>query len=98
MENNDKPNATSGQWCLVTVRQWKREAFLKYLDNAIETKKLQELILEVVELEEPVYENIVLLRSSNYGETRTQLGQIENFQSIQRLKPDEASRMLALSS
>ena len=94
MENSNQPAVTSGQWCLVTVRQWKREAFLKYLDNAIDTKKLQELILEVVELEEPVYENIVLLRVSNYSETRTQLGQIENFQSIQRLKPNEVSRMI----
>ncbi len=30
--------AISGQWCLVTVRQWKREAFVKYLSNDIEKK------------------------------------------------------------
>lgn len=95
METSNQPSVTSGQWCLITVRQWKREAFLKYLANAIDTKKLDELILEVVELEEPVYENMVLLRVSNYGETRTQLAQLEHFQNIQRLKPNEVSRMMS---
>lgn len=94
METSNQPQVTSGQWCLVTVRQWKRLAFLKYLDNAIAKKKLEELILETVELEEPVYEDIVLLRVSNYAEARTQLGQVENFKSIQRLKPSEVSRMI----
>ena len=95
METSSQSSVTSGQWCLITVRQWKREAFLKYLANAIDTKKLEELILEIVELDEPVYENMVLLRVSNYGETRTQLAQVEHFQNIQRLKPNEVSRMLS---
>ena len=83
----------TGQWCLVTVRQWKRGSFLKYLDNDIDRKHLQELILEIVELEESVYEDMVLLRISNYAEARSQLQQIEHFQNIQRLKPNEANRM-----
>lgn len=94
METTDQPLATSGQWCLVTVRQWKRDAFLRYLENDIENKKLQEIFLEVVEPEDAVYENMLLIRISNYSEARSHLKQVENFQNIQRLKPDEANRML----
>ena len=92
----ETPNQTSvtGQWCLVTVRQWKRDAFAKYLSNDIQRKQLQELILEVVEPEEAVYDNMVLLRISDYPQARKALQQIEHFQGIQRLKPNEASRML----
>ena len=94
MTNIESSSATSEQWCLVTVRQWKREAFIKYLNNEIEKKKLQELISEIVEPEEAVYDNMVLLSISSYSEVRKVLQQIEHFQSIQRLKPQEASRML----
>ncbi|MCC0176191.1 hypothetical protein I4641_04270 [Waterburya agarophytonicola K14] len=94
METTDISPAISGQWGLVTVRQWKREAFLRYLENDIESKKLQEIFLEIVEPEDPVYENMVLIRISNYAEARGHLKQVENFQDIQRLKPTEASRML----
>ena len=93
METTDK-SSTPAQWCLVTVRQWKREAFLKYLSNDIESKKLQEVFLEIVEPEDPVYENMVLIRISSYAEAREYLRKVENFQNIQRLKPNEASRML----
>ncbi len=93
MESTNQ-SLNTGQWCLVTVRQWKRGSFLKYLDNDIDRKHLQELILEIVELEESVYEDMVLLRISNYAEARSQLQQIEHFQNIQRLKPNEANRML----
>ena len=93
MESTNQ-SLNTGQWCLVTVRQWKRGSFLKYLDNDIDRKHLQELILEIVVLEESVYEDMVLLHISNYAEARSQLQQIEHFQNIQRLKPDEVSRML----
>ncbi|MGL5835818.1 MAG: chromosome segregation ATPase [Waterburya sp.] len=82
------------QWCLVTVRQWKRESFIKYLHNDIQQKQLQQLIIEVRELDEAVYDNMVLLRITNYPEVRKILQQIEFFQGLQRLKPDEAKRML----
>ena len=82
------------QWCLVTVRQWKRDSFVKYLDNDIKQKQLQQLITEVVEPEEPVYDNMVLLRISSYPEARKALQQVEFFQGVQRLKPNEAKRML----
>lgn len=94
METTNLPTDTSRQWCLVTVHQWKREAFLKYLENDINKKKLQELILEVVELEEVVYENMLLLHISNYVEARKELKQVEHFQDIQRLKPNEVERMV----
>lgn len=91
---NIESSAVSGQWCLVTVRQWKRDAFVKYLSNDIAKKQLQELILEVIEPEEAVYDNMVLLRIDSYPEVRKILTQIEHFQGIQRLKPQEVSRML----
>ena len=84
---------TAGQWCLVTVRQWKRDSFVKYLHNDIQQKQLQSLIIEVLEPEEPVYDNMVLLQVSSYPEARKALQQVEFFQGIQRLKPDEAKRM-----
>ncbi len=94
MENTAQTQAISGQWCLVTVRQWKRDSFVRYLNNDIEQKHLQELLLEVIEPEESVYDNMVLLRVSSYPEARKELHQIEHFQSIQRLKLEEVSRML----
>ena len=84
----------SEQWCLVTVRQWKRDSFVKYLQNDIEQKRLQELIIEIVEPEEAVYDNMVLIQISSYSDARKALQQIEFFQGIQRLKPNEAQRML----
>jgi hypothetical protein len=94
MEITNQPTTISGQWCLVTVRQWKRDSFLKYLNNDLKKKQLQELILEVVKPEEAVYDNMVLLRISSFIEVRKALQQIEHFQSIQRLNSNEASRML----
>jgi len=94
MSDVDGVRATAEQWCLVTVRQWKREAFVKYLQNDIDRQQLQESILEVVEPEEAVYDNMVLLKINSYSEVRKVLQQIEFFQGIQRLKPQEAKRML----
>ena len=94
MNNANQVQVVAEQWCLVTVRQWKRESFVKYLHNDIERKQLQELIIKIFEPEEPVYDNMVLLRISNYSEARKVLQQIEFFQGIQRLKSAEANRML----
>ena len=94
MSDANQVQVVAEQWCLVTVRQWKRESFVKYLNNDIERKHLQELIMEIFEPEEPVYDNMVLLRISSYPEARKILQQIEFFQGIQRLKSDEANRML----
>ena len=93
MSNADL-QTVSEQWCLVTVRQWKRDSFIKYLHNDIERKQLQQIITEVFEPEEPVYDNMVLLRISSYPEARKALQQVEFFQGVQRLKPNEAKRML----
>jgi hypothetical protein len=93
MNDANQVQTVTEQWCLVTVRQWKRESFVRYLHNDIERKKLQELIMEVFEPDEPVYDNMVLLRISSYSEARKVLQQIEFFQGIQRLKFEEAKRM-----
>ena len=80
MESTEQQKAPiSPQWCLVTTRQWKREAFLRYLENEIENKKLQDVFLEIVEPEDPVYENMLLIRISSYAQARGHLKQIENF-------------------
>jgi predicted methyltransferase len=94
MNNTEQDEIIVEQWCLVTVRQWKRESFMKFLHNDIQQKQLQQLIIEVRELSEAVYDNMVLLRITNYPEVRKVLQQIEFFQGLQRLKPDEAKRML----
>ena len=94
MTNIEPSSSIPQQWCLVTVRQWKRDSFMKYLNNDIEKKQLQTLILEVFEPEDTVYDNMVLLRVSSYSEARKTLQQIDHFQSIQRLKPNEVNRML----
>ena len=94
MNDANQVQVTAQQWCLVTVRQWKREAFVKYLNNDIKQKHLEELIIDIFEPEEPVYDNMVLLHVSGYLEARKVLQQVEFFQGIQRLKPAEANRML----
>ncbi|MGF1541094.1 MAG: chromosome segregation ATPase [Pleurocapsa sp.] len=91
---SDQVSTISGQWCLVTVRQWKRQSFLRYLQNDIQRGQLQEIILEIVELQEAVYQDMVLIRLSDFSEARSHLQKIEYFQSIQRLRPNEAMRML----
>lgn len=94
MTTTNQPPVISGQWCLVTVRQKKRESFLNYLDNDIKSKQLQELILEIVEPEDSVYENMIVIRISSFVEAKIHLQKIDHFQSIQRLNPKDVSRML----
>ena len=97
LENTDEVTQVrtiSGQWCLVTVRPYKRELFISYLNRDIEQHQLQHLILEIIAPEEPVYSNNILLRISNFIEARKILQKTENFKDVQRLKPNEVSRML----
>lgn len=94
MTTTNQPPVISGQWCLVTVRQKRRESFLNYLDIDINRKQLQELILEIIEPQDSVYENMVLIRIGNFAEAKTHLQKIDHFQSIQRLNPKDVSRML----
>ncbi len=94
MQPSNQESIISGQWCLVTVRPWKRETFLKYLDSDIQRNNLQEVILEIVAPEESIYQDMVLIRNSSFSEARNYLQKIDHFQGIQRLKPNEVSRML----
>ena len=87
-------NTISGQWCLVTVRQYKRELFIRYLNNDIEQKQLQQLILEIIEPRESVYSNMILLRISSFAETKRLLQPIEYFQNVGRLNIDQVNQML----
>ena len=96
-ENTDEVtqvSTISGQWCLVTVRPYKRELFIRYLNSDIEQQQLQQLILEIIEPKESVYSNMILLRISNFAETRTLLQQIDYFQAVGRLDIKQVNRML----
>ncbi|MEL6927971.1 MAG: chromosome segregation ATPase [Cyanobacteria bacterium J06600_6] len=95
MSDINQQDTVVEQWCLVTIRQWKRESFVKYLQTEIDRQKLEDVILEIIEPEEAVYDNMILLRIASFPVTRKILMQIEFFQGIQRLKPQEAQRMLA---
>ena len=84
MKSIERVTSVSGQWCLVTVRQWRRETFLRYLDNDIQRDRLQETILEIIAPEESVYQDMILIRIGNFAEARNHLQRIDYFQSIQR--------------
>ena len=75
-------NAVPGQWCMVTVRQRRRDSFLICLNSDIEKQQLQELFLEITVPEEAVYRERVLIRTSNFIEARRILQQINNFQTF----------------
>ena len=94
MKNPATTEAISQHWCLVTVKQWKRDSFIRHLEHKLEQKQLSEIILEIIEPQESVYDNIVILRVSSYSEARSILPTIEYFQSVQRLKQQEVNRML----
>lgn len=94
MANTNQLSEPSGQWCLVTVRPKKRKSFLIHLHNALEKKQLQQIILEIIELQESVYEDMALIRISNFSEAKAHLQQVDHFQGIQRLKPNEVNRMM----
>lgn len=94
MENSPKTETGSQHWCLVTVKPWKRDSFVRCLNHELEQKQLSEIILEIIEPEESVYENMMIIRVSSYPKAREILPTIEYFQGVQRLKQQEAERML----
>ncbi|MFM7406450.1 MAG: chromosome segregation ATPase [Cuspidothrix sp.] len=83
-------------WYLVSVRSKKREVFLKYLKLAISQNQLQDLIIDIKSPQDAVYEDIVLLRISNFKTAYIQLKKIECFQNIERkpLAQAQVNRML----
>lgn len=81
-------------WCLVTVRQWKRDSFVRHLEHELEHQQLSEIIIEIIEPSELVYDNMVILRVNSYPQARKILQTIEYFQDVQRLKQQEKERML----
>jgi hypothetical protein len=85
-------------WYLVTVRSKKREVFLKYLNLAIAQNQLQDLVIEVKSPQDAVYQDIVLLKISNFKNAYIQLKKIECFQNIERkpLALGQVHRMLGV--
>lgn len=97
-KDSNSSEQTTNNWYLVGVRSKKREVFLKYLNLAIEQNHLQDLIMEIKSPQDAVYQDIVLLKISNFRTASTQLQKIECFQSIERkpLALPQVNRMLGL--
>ena len=85
-------------WYLVSVRSKKREVFLKYLNLAISQNQLQDLVTEIKSPQDAVYQDIVLLKISNFKTACIQLKKIECFQNIERkpLALPQVNRMLGI--
>lgn len=89
---------STNNWYLVSVRSKKREVFLKYLKLAITQNQLQDLIIDIKSPQDLVYEDIVLLKISNFKTAYIQLKKIECFQNIERkpLAQAQVNRMLGM--
>ncbi|MTJ06543.1 MULTISPECIES: chromosome segregation ATPase [unclassified Anabaena] len=85
-------------WYLVTVRSKKREVFLKFLNLAISQNQLQDLVIEIKSPQDAVYQDIVLLKTSNFKNAYIQLKKVECFQNIERkpLALTQVNRMLGI--
>ena len=95
IDSNSSEQSTNN-WYLVTVRSKKRDVFLKYLNLAISQNQLQDLVIDIKSPEDAVYQDIVLLRISNFKTAYIQLKKIECFQNIERkpLAQTQVNRML----
>ncbi|WP_013324652.1 hypothetical protein [Gloeothece verrucosa] len=83
-------------WYLVSLRPNKRELFLKYLAIAIEKNQLQDLFLETIVPNDPIYKDMVLLHLNDLKTARSHLQLIEHFQKIEPrpIAPEQISRIL----
>ncbi|GFE71861.1 hypothetical protein [Chroococcus sp. FPU101] len=75
-------------WYLLTTRSYKRDLFLKYLEQSISEKQLQELIPLTIAPVDAVYQDMVLIQLKDFKEARSYLQQVEYFQ---RLEPKPIS-------
>ncbi|UUO14431.1 MULTISPECIES: hypothetical protein [Aphanizomenonaceae] len=96
--DSNSSEQTTNNWYLVSVRSKKREVFLKYLNLAISQNQLQDLVTEIKSPQDAVYQDIVLLKISNFKTACIQLQKIECFQNIERkpLALPQVNRMLGL--
>jgi transcription antitermination factor NusG len=86
----------SNNWYLLNVRSKKRQSFLKFLNLAIEQNNIQELFVDIKVPEDAVYEDIVLLKLTNFKIAYSFLKEVEFFQNIERkpLQSAQVNRML----
>ena len=96
--DSNSSEQTTNNWYLVSVRSKKREVFLKYLNLAISQNQLQDLVTEIKSPQDAVYQDIVLLKISNFKTACIQLKKIECFQNIERkpLALPQVNRMLGI--
>jgi hypothetical protein len=99
IDSNPSEQSTNN-WYLASVRSKKREVFLKYLNLAIGQNQyqLRELIIDIKSPQDAVYQDIVLLKISNFRTACVELKKIECFQSIERkpLALAQVNRMLGI--
>jgi hypothetical protein len=96
--DSNSSEQTTNNWYLVSVRSKKREVFLKYLNLAISQNQLQDLVTEIKSPQDAVYQDIVLLKISNFKTACIQLKKNECFQNIERkpLALPQVNRMLGI--
>ncbi len=96
--DSNSSEQNTNNWYLVTVRSKKRDVFLKYLNLAISQNQLQDLVIDIKNPQDAVYQDIVLLKTSNFKTAYIQLKKVECFQNIER-KPlglAQVNRMLGI--
>lgn len=82
-------------WYLLSTQPYKRELFLKYLEQSISEKQLQELILQTISPVDAVYQEMVLVPLTDFQQARSCLQKIEYFQRLEpkQLKVEQVRRM-----
>lgn len=82
-------------WYLLSTQPYKRDLFLKYLEQFISEKKLQELIRDAIAPIDVVYQDMVLIQLKDFKEARLYLQKVEYFQRLEPkpLKEEQVRRM-----
>ncbi|WP_206817811.1 hypothetical protein [Chroococcus sp. FPU101] len=82
-------------WYLLSTQPYKRDLFLKYLEQSISEKKLQELIINAIAPVDAVYQDMILVQLKDLKEARLYLQQVEYFQRLEPkpLKVEQVRRM-----
>ncbi|PSF34922.1 hypothetical protein C7H19_18105 [Aphanothece hegewaldii CCALA 016] len=70
-------------WYLLSTQPYKRDLFLKYLEQSISEKQLQKLIPTTIAPVDAVYQDMILVQLKDFKEVRSYLQQVEYFQRKQ---------------
>lgn len=94
-QHNPSTQSAQVNWYILSTRPYKRDLFLKYLEQSISEKQLQELIPLMITPQDAVYQDMVLVQLKNFQEARSYLQQIEYFQRLEPkpISPEQVRRM-----